>query len=85
VSRTKPDQRVRWSKKERALLYGFEREKPTSMLLAHLFEGLKMGAFYSYTGRDPKPEDERTFAEELEARGYDLTTLQFSIRKKATP
>lgn len=79
------DQRIRWSKRERALVYCFEREKPTSMLIAHVFEGIKMGDMYSYRGRERKPEDERTFAQELEARGYDLTTLRFSIRRKPSP
>lgn len=27
----------------------------------------------------------KTFTQELESRGYDITTLQFSIRKKAQP
>lgn len=84
MSEPRADQRVRWSKRERALLYGFERCKPTSMLIAHVFEGITMGDLYGRTdGRPRKPEDERTFAQELEARGYDLTTLRFQIRRKA--
>jgi hypothetical protein len=70
------------SRRDRALLYGYEREKPTSMLLAHVFEGLTMGDLYGYRGRDPAPGDDRTLAQELDARGYDLTTLRFSIRRK---
>ena len=80
---SKPDQSVRWSKRERALLYHFEREKPTSMLIAHIFEGVKMGDIYGYAGREKREGDDRTFAQELEARGYDLKTLRFSIRKKS--
>ena len=83
MSRPRPDLRVRWSRRDRALLYGYERDKPTSMVLAGFFEGLTMGALYDYRGRDPKPGDERTLAQELDARGYDLTTLRFSIRRKA--
>ncbi len=82
---SKPDQRVRWSRREKALLYGYESSKPTSMLIAHVFEGIKMGDLYSHVGREPRPGDDRTFAQELEARGYDLTTLRFSIRRKKTP
>jgi hypothetical protein len=78
----KPDQSVRWSKREKALLYHYEGEKPTSMLIAHVLEGVKMGDFYRYAGRDKQESDDRTFAQELEARGYDLTTLKFSISKK---
>lgn len=77
---TKPDLTVRWSKKEKALLY--DGSKPTGGLLAGVFEGLKMGELYHYDSRDPRPGDERTLAQELEERGYDLSTLRFSIRKK---
>lgn len=66
------------------MLYHYEREKPTSMLIAHVLEGIKMGDLYGGFPRDKKPEDDRTFAQELEARGYDLTTLKFSICKKET-
>jgi hypothetical protein len=98
---SKPDQSIRWSKRERALLYHFEREKPTSMLIAHVFESVKMGEMNGHLcggeckrngwhvrvsdGRPPDPADQRTFAEELDARGYDLTTLRFSIRRKTAP
>jgi len=83
VRRGKPDQSVRWSKRERALLYHYEGQKPTSMLIAHVFEGITMGDLYGgYAGRERQPGDDRTFAQELEARGYDLTTLKFSIRKR---
>lgn len=81
----KPDQSVRWSKRENSLLYHYEAQKPTSMLIAHVFEGVKMGELYGGVGRTRKPEDERTFAQELDARGYDLTTFKFSILKKAPP
>lgn len=80
----KPDLSVRWSKRERALLYHYEGSKPTSMLFAHFIEGITMGDAYGYPGRESKPDDNRTLAQELNARGYDLTTLRFSIRKKST-
>ncbi len=79
----KPDQGVRWSKREKALLYHHESSKPTSMLIAHFFEGITMGDAYGHAiPRKHSDEDNRTLAEELDARGYDLTTLRFSIRKK---
>ena len=34
---------------------------------------------------DPLASSELSLAEELEARGYDLTTLRFSISKKSEP
>lgn len=58
---------IRWSKRERALLY--DGEKSTGGMLAHFFEGI------------PYP-DQLSLAKELDARGYDLTTLRFQIRKK---
>jgi hypothetical protein len=66
----KPSLTVRWSRRERALLY--DGHKPTGGLLAYYFEHVE-----NY--------DKRTLSAELEARGYDLTTLRFSIRRKATP
>jgi len=35
--------------------------------------------------RDGVPTFEPSFLEELEARGYDLTTFRFSVRKKQAP
>ena len=43
--------------------------KPTGGMLASAFERIVVF-------------DGRTLAQELEARGYDLTTLRFQIRKK---
>lgn len=47
---------------------------------------------YAMCSRHPDPHKHPIFSvmmpsliEELEARGYDLTTLKFSIMKKATP
>lgn len=31
------------------------------------------------------PEDGRTLRQELEARGYDISTLKFSVMKKSDP
>lgn len=67
---SKPDLLIRWSKRERALLY--DGCKSTGGLLAWLVES-------------QRNLDNRNLAQELDARGYDLTTLRFSIRKKTTP
>ena len=71
----KPDQRVRWSKRENALLYCFERDKSTSMLIAYALETVEV-----HTGGDGIA---RSLAVELDRRGYDLTTLRLSIRMKS--
>ena len=58
---------VRWSKRDKAHLYC--GGKQTGGMLAHYFEGIRY-------------PDEHTLMQELERRGYDLTTLRFSIKKK---
>jgi len=83
------DLEIRWSKRERALLYA--GCKATGGMLSHFLEGVKL--IDAYGLRDglaaklhyKNASDERTLAQELDARGYDLTTLRFSIRKKVTP
>ena len=87
MSNPPADLRIRWSKRERALLYCYERDKPTSMLIAGFIEDVRVIDVLGLRGatwRKPSPSDERTLAQELDARGYDLTTMRFSIRKKAT-
>lgn len=95
----KPDLSIRWSRRERALLY--DGEKPTGGMLASIFERITMGEMDGNmcgvecnrngigarirAGKAQDPSDLRTFAQELDARGYDLTTLRFSICKKVTP
>lgn len=88
VSRRGPaDLRVYWSKRERALVYN--GRKTTGMLLAHFLEKIKLIDAYDQRHglaakiHRPDESDERTLAQELEARGYDLTTLRFSIRRKS--
>ena len=48
---------------------------------AHLLHGIfHLPRYRPGQGWDEKPDP--PFLEELEARGYDITTLKFSIRKK---
>lgn len=74
MTRSKPgEQRAYWSRGERDVVYdngGDGACKPTSMLIAHAFEKVTV-------------HEGRSLRAELEARGYDLTTLRFSIRRKA--
>jgi hypothetical protein len=62
---------VRWSQKERALLYHHPDSSSNGGMLAYYFEGIR------YPG-------DKTLAQELDARGYDVKTLRFSVQKKAT-
>jgi len=89
----KPELTVRWSKREKALIY--DGSKPTGGWLSGIFERITIAEMNGYLcsheckqngliARIHRPEesDKRTVAQELDARGYDLTTLRFSIRKK---
>lgn len=77
-----PGHKVYWSKRERDLIYWkdgtIEMDDGTEMtasgatghLLHHAFDIVEV-----FEGK--------SLTKELEARGYDMTTLKFSIRKKA--
>lgn len=81
-----PDLRINWSKRENALLYS--GSKQTGGLLALFIEKVKLIDAYDMRHglaaklHHPDVSDERTLAQELDVRGYDLATLRFSIRKK---
>lgn len=64
---------VRWSKREKDLLYNYPRKSDAGILINY-FEQLESSATC-----DGKV---RNMRQELEARGYDLTTLKFSIKRK---
>lgn len=66
------DLRVRWSRRERDLMFAYEQHPPDGHLM--------YGAFCV-----TPVHGGRSLADELDARGYDLTTLRFQIRKKAVP
>jgi hypothetical protein len=72
---------VVWSKKEKDLLFHWPARPQDGSLLNLIFCGDRCAPDYSDGARGFKFEP--SFAKELEARGYDLTTLRFSIMKKA--
>lgn len=80
--------RVYWSRRERALVYN--GSSPTGGMLATFLERVKLIDAYDLRHglaakiHRPDESDERTLAQELEARGYDLTTLRFQIRRRAS-
>ncbi len=98
MTRSKPDLYIRWSKRERALVYGGTC-KPTAGFIAHIVESVLLGEMHgNLCGEECKrngikarlrktahqvfrEQDVRTLAKELEHRGFDLTTLRFSVRK----
>jgi len=74
---------ARWSKRENDVLYSYPNRWDGALL------NMILGAprqRYDYTSG--RVEYERSFIEELEARGYDIKTLRFSVQRKpqsATP
>lgn len=80
IPQAKPGQQiVRWGKADRhaqpdlAYAWGGDgADKSDSRMLSTFFE-------------DTKNHAGRTLREELERRGYDLTTLRFSIARKPKP
>lgn len=85
--RGKAELRAYWSKRERAVVY--DGSKQAGGLLALFFEQVTLiDAYAMRTGlaarvHRPHESDERSLAQELDARGYDLTTLRFQVRRKA--
>jgi hypothetical protein len=63
---------VFWSKKERDFMYAY----PTSAADGHLLHYWFSPRFW------PSGEERKSLYQELEERGYDTTTLKFSIKKK---
>lgn len=76
-NRAKPGEcKITWGRLDRhgapSLLYihgAAGASKADARMLSHIFEGAKS-------------EDGRTLAQDLEYRGYDLSTLKFSIQQR---
>lgn len=67
--------KVKWSKKENDFLISFPRSCDGSLINDYLFNHQ-----YWYDSRMKK-----SLKDELEERGYDLTTIKFSIKLKDSP
>lgn len=72
--RLKPNNKLRayWSKKENDVMYYYPKCGVDGSLLHH---------FFSYVTND-FGDGQKTFLDELDRRGFDLTTLKFSIAYK---
>jgi len=64
---------ARWSKKLKDIIYFFP-SRPDGNLLNNILTSKRHHSF--------DEAEYPSFIEELEARGYDLTTLKFSIERK---
>jgi hypothetical protein len=62
---------ARWSKKHNDVVFEYP-QRPDGRLLMYFFSVAKLGL-------DPEA---KTLLDELAARGYDLKTLRFSIKRK---
>lgn len=86
VAKPKAELRIYWSKSEKSLM--FYGTGSTGGLMHQFFDNVKMIDAYGMRHglaakiHHPDESDERSLAQELDARGYDLTTLRFQIRKK---
>lgn len=67
--------KVNWSKKENDFMIHYPRSCDGNLIQDFLF-----GKRYAFNGIK-----EKDIREELEKRGYDLTTLKFSIKRKDSP
>lgn len=75
-----PRLRMYWSKCEKAIVYHHDGER--NGLVAR---GADARLLYYTIGTKLVELDEKNLLELLEERGYDLTTLRFSIRRKVQP
>jgi hypothetical protein len=65
-----------WSKKEKDIVF-YHPDGPQTKCDGHfLYSSFSVGKF------DHNAKLQKAFLDELEARGYDITTLRFSICKK---
>lgn len=72
-----------WSKKEKSLVFYHPDFSHNGHLLYNVLAGPR--PYQDLTGPTPRIEYDNSFVEELQERGYDLTTLRFSICKKEPP
>lgn len=63
---------IEWSKREKDLMFFHDKHKPDGHLLYN---------FFCHT----KTSTGKTFVEELKERGFDITTLRFSVLRKSEP
>lgn len=68
---------ARWNKRQKDILYWFPHKCDGGMLNHYL-----TGKRYNPCPLHGAPKWENSLIEELEARGYDITTLKFSIQLK---
>lgn len=70
--------RVYWSKRD-GLTYWYPTSPPDGHLL-HIVFGVER-PYTDYSVTPPKISFDKSFVEELKARGYDITTIRFSVCK----
>lgn len=76
--------KVKWSKKENDLLISYPRRSDGALMNYVLGDTMKWGGI---DGKEKGWQNYEVFnlVEELKKRGYDITTLNFSIKLKDEP
>jgi len=75
----KPHLRLKWSKRENDVMIDYPRSCDGHYV--HYMLGCKR---YDHDPITKTRKEENSFFEELDKRGYDLTTIKFSIQWKET-
>ena len=81
MSNRKRQLRAYWSKREKDLMFYHPTQKADGHLLCAIFSAKRQRHDWN-TG---KPVYDPSFVEELEARGFDIKTLRFSVELKESP
>jgi hypothetical protein len=72
---------VRWSKKERDVMFFYPDRPSKGLIYNYLHCSHKSEQWNSETCK-MEIKDQKSFIKALEDAGYDITTLRFSIKKK---
>jgi len=76
--------RVRWSKRERDVMY-HSPNGPDGHWIHAWLTAARLPPGFDLGWPPPWPHNDRSFMRELDQRGYDVTTLRISVKRKAEP
>ncbi len=71
---------MRWSKKEQDMLFFYPTRPSDGHLVHSVLNAERM--YMDYHAQPPRIAFDKSFVKELEARGYDITTLKFECTLK---
>lgn len=76
---------IKWSKKEKDLMIHYPRRCDGVLIAHHICEKVCVFDFIGYAEGKKYPYEEFHFIDELKRRGYDISTLKFSIELLPEP